>query len=80
METFYRFSARTTGISTVLYLRDETLDAVTEIAGQDIVDKNGTVANINRLNRLFKKETLTTRFGSIFNFSEDQLVRLFNYF
>ena len=49
----------------MLSLEDEALDAVLEIADEDIAKKNDVDAIIEHLNRLFKKDTIITKYQAL---------------
>ena len=54
---FADLTANRQGSALVLSLEDEALDDVQEIDDEDIAKENGVDAIIERLNRLFKKDS-----------------------
>ena len=49
----------------MLSLEDEALDAVLEIDDEDITKENGVDAIIERLNKLFKKDSTITKYQTL---------------
>ena len=53
------------GSALVLSLEDEALDAVLEIDDEEIAKEDGVDAIIERLNRLFKKDSTITKYQAL---------------
>ena len=62
---FTNIPANRQGSALVLSLEDEALDAVLEIDDEDIAKENDVDAIIERLNRLFKKDSTITKYQAL---------------
>ena len=62
---FTDLPAHRQGSALVLHLEDEASDAVLEIDDAEIAKDDGVDAIINRLNRLFKKDSTITKYQTV---------------
>ena len=62
---FTDLPAHRQGSALVLPLEDEASDAVLEIEDAEIAKDDGVDAIINRLNRLFKKDSTITKYQTV---------------
>ena len=65
MAKIFRFIANRQGSALMLSLEDEALDAVLEIDESDISKENGVDFIIERLNRLFKKDSTVIKYQTL---------------
>ena len=63
--SFIDLPADRQGSALVLSLEDEALDAVLEIDDEDITKENGVDVITERLNRLFKKDSIATKYKAL---------------
>ena len=65
MAKIFRFIANRQGSALMLSLEGEALDAVLEIDESDISKENGVDFIIERLNRLFKKDSTVIKYQTL---------------
>ena len=65
MAKIFRFIANRQGSALMLSLEDEALDAVLEIDESDISKENGVDFIIERLNRLFEKDSTVIKYQTL---------------
>ena len=62
---FTELPASRKGSALVLSLEDKVLDALVEIDDEDIAKENGVDTILERLNRLFKKDSTITKYQAL---------------
>ena len=65
MEVLHQFTCKQASSALVLSLEDEVPDTVLEIDDEDIAKENGVDAIIERLNRLFNKDSTITKYQAL---------------
>ena len=65
MEMLHQFTCKQASSALVLSLEDKVPDTVLEIDDEDIAKENGVNAIIERLNRLFNKDSTITKYQAL---------------